>query len=94
MSSRARRLVEAEKKEIDEQLAFAIDIDQVILIRAEWLDESLGRVANLDSLCYGIRDDVKRSADLLKRVHERLSLVEATIDASCGFIHCIKVEFV
>jgi len=66
-------------------------MDQVILIQTELLDESLGRVANLDSQCDGIRNDVKRSADLLNRVHERLKLVEVEIgEASredCGSVY-------
>jgi hypothetical protein len=73
-------VVKDEKERIDDLLESAIDMDQAILIQAELLDESLGRVANLDSQCDTIKDDAKRNADLLNRVHERLKLIEAVID--------------
>ena len=78
--SRTRRTVPDEKEKIDDLLASAIDMDQAILIRAEWLDETLGHVANLDSQCDKIKNNVKKSAELLNRVHERLKLVELAND--------------
>jgi hypothetical protein len=82
--SGTRKLVKDEKEKIDDLLASAIDRDQAILMQAEFVDESLGRVANLDSQCDSIRNDAKRSADMLNRVHERLKLIEAAIDDSSG----------
>jgi hypothetical protein len=78
--SRTGIVVKEEKERIDDLLESVIDMDQAILIRAELLDESLGLVANLDSECHVIKNDVKRSADLLNTIHERLKLVVVADD--------------
>lgn len=87
MLSRTRGMVRDEKERIDDLLESAIDMDQAILTQAELLDESLGRVANLNSQCDRIGNYAKRSADLLKSVHERLKLIEAATDEASGEDH-------
>jgi len=85
--SRTRGMVRDEKERIDDLLESAIDMDHAILTQAELLDESLGRVANLNSQCDRIGNYAKRSADLLKSVHERLKLIEAATDEASGEDH-------
>jgi hypothetical protein len=46
-------MVRDEKERIDDLLESAIDMDHAILTQAELLDESLGRVANLNSSATG-----------------------------------------
>jgi len=85
--NRTRGIVRDEKERIDDLLESAIDMDQAILTQAELLDESLGRVANIDSQCDRIGNYAKRSADLLNSVHERLKLIEAATDEASGEDH-------
>ena len=85
--SGTRGIVRDERERIDDLLESAIDMDHAILTQAELLDESLGRVANLNSQCDRIGNYAKRSADLLKSVHERLKLIAAATAEASGEDH-------
>jgi hypothetical protein len=79
-TSRSRRLAKDEKDKIDELLASAIDMDQVVLMQAELLDGSPCRVASMGSEYERLKKSAKRNAELLNSAHERLRLRERADD--------------